>query len=283
MLTLTPESELERLLLDQIAAIKRDHPGWRDPYALARALRIRVEMGQLGEELEGAAFEDRVVLNTNTELVARRYFTLYHEIMHRLIRRNAPLYSTLHDQYPLEEALRKIVERLCDIGAAEFLVPKEVVVAAINARGVSIALVDPLSEALGASRTAVCVQVVLRASHRCIATICRKLPVAGRHQLSMSGPSASRPVALMVDLAINSGSMKYPVARGTLIPLGHLLHEAYQSDHGEIVRGKALIPFRNNRSWTVECEAVRLGTQVFALFHADPPPAATVNQLPLLL
>ncbi len=283
MFELLPESEIEALLLEQIADVKRRHPAWQDPHALCEALGLRLGFGRLGPGREGAALANEIVLDSGIELAARRHFTLYHEIVHCLIRHNDRLYSTLHDQYRSDEDFQRITERLCDIGAAEFLLPRATVLTAVATQGFSVALVEALSGPEGPSRTAVCAQLAACAKHRCIAVVCRRLPPVGEGQVPMPGSSAPGPAALTVALAINSASMRYRVAQGTRIPTGHLLHEAYQSDHGDWVRGQAPIPFRNNSSWRVDCEAMRLGGQVFALFHADRPPTATTGQMRLPL
>jgi hypothetical protein len=58
-------------------------------------------------------------------------------------------------------------------------------------------------------------------------------------------------------------------------PTGHLLYDVSQATEGLLVKGEAAIPFRTrNREWVVLCESIRLGEQVFALFHVDLQPIA---------
>ncbi len=206
MFDLRPEPEIEAMLLEQIADIKRWHLAWQDPHTLCKTLGVRL-----------------------------------------------------------------------------ILLPRATVLAAIARQGFSVSLIETLSSPEGPSRTAVCLQLAACARHRCVAVVCRSLPTVGSGQVAMPGSSTPGRTALTVALAINSASMRYRVARGTHIPAGHLLHEAYQAGCGDWVRGKAPIPFRSNSPWEVDCEAMRLGRQVFALFHADPPPTATTNQMRLPL
>src|SRR2546421_2529846 len=142
---LTSESKLESMVLSQIRDLKRQHAEWANPHALAEALEFSIVIGNLGIGTEGAALTDTVVLDPSTGVRARQRFTLYHEIVHLLIKRNDELYSILHDQYPSDKDFNRIIERLCNVGAAEFVIPREVVLNAIEEKGFSISLVRDLS------------------------------------------------------------------------------------------------------------------------------------------
>jgi hypothetical protein len=143
-LLLTSESELESMVLSQVRDIKRQYNEWGNPYALAESLEFSIVTRNLGTGREGAALADTIVLDPTTGVKARRRFTLYHEIVHLLIKRNGELYSILHDQYPSDKDFNRIIERLCNVGAAEFVIPREDLHAAIEARGFSISLVKCL-------------------------------------------------------------------------------------------------------------------------------------------
>src|SRR5690242_15973494 len=124
---LTSESELESMVLQQIRGIKRQYSEWTDPYMLAKAFGFSIASRDLGEGREGAALAATIVLDPGMQVKARRRFTLYHEIVHLLIKQNDELYSILHDQYPSDVDFNRIIERLCNAGAAEFVIPREVV------------------------------------------------------------------------------------------------------------------------------------------------------------
>src|ERR1700730_17782521 len=131
-LLLTSEAELEPMVLQQIRSIKRQHSEWVDPHALAKALGFSIVSRDLGEGREGAALASIIGLDPSMQVKGRRRFTLYHEIVHLLIKRNDELYSILHDQYASDTDFNRIGERLCNLGAAEFVIPREVVLAAIE-------------------------------------------------------------------------------------------------------------------------------------------------------
>lgn len=276
----TSELELESLVIRQINDVKHQYAVWADPDKLACALEIPVVEGKLGAGLEGVALPGIIIRDPTTGVQARRRFTLYHEIVHHLVRKNDELLFLLHDQYSSDEDFRRITERLCNAGAAEFVIPRDSVLAAIEVSGFSISLVRDLSRANEVSSTAACVQLARCAKHKCIAVVCRMVPNTTEDRPSLF--TQTRPgKVLSVEIAISSASTKYTIARGNLIPKGHLLFDAYEAGSEKVLRGKAPIPFRDNRRWEKECEAMCLGTQVFGLFHIDPPPVNSRDQLQL--
>src|SRR5258706_16123297 len=95
--------------------------------------------------------------------------------------------------------------------------------------------------------------------------------------MSTAAPST----ALQVSTAVSSSLTKYRIARRSLIPKGHLFYEAYKAKEGELVRGEALVPFRSGHKWMVECDAMRIGGQVFGIFHLESVPVESHYQLPL--
>ncbi len=276
-----PESDLEQMLLRQVDEIKREHPYWDDPEQLSRVLGIRLVASGLGARREGAALTNIIAVDPWAGGPSRRRFTLYHEIMHQLIKRNDVLYSALHDQYRADDDFERMRERLCNLGAAEFLVPRAHVRNAINDGGFSLRLLPELIATTSASRTAICVQLVLCASHRCIGIVCRLAEVVPHDVETLFALDISAPV-LHVETAASSARMMYRVTRGTRIAPGHLLYDAWHSPEGELIMGTAQIPFRRvQKPWEVDCEAMRIGEQLFALFHAERPLQVAKEQLSL--
>ncbi|MDR5683798.1 MAG: ImmA/IrrE family metallo-endopeptidase [Armatimonadota bacterium] len=273
---MTPDDELETRMIDLVRRVCREHPSCHDPEALATALGLRTLRGDLAE-WEGGLVGDAVVVDPSRP-ARRALFTAYHEIAHHLIRRDDSLLALLHDQYPRQEDFERTCERLCNIGAAEFLVPRDLVVRTWRERGFGIRLVPVLYDATGASATAVCVQLGLLAPHACVAVVARMVRMVDGEQAALLLGAEER-TGLAVDVSVSSRSMKYSVARGTPIPPGHLLHTAARAHEREVVAGKDRIPFRTGRAWVVDCEALRLRSQVFALFHANRKPDWNPDQV----
>ena len=119
-----PESDLELMVLQQIEEVKRDHACWEDPERLSRALNIKLVVSPLGALPRRCIAHNVIAVDPFAGGVSRRRFTFYHEIVHQLIKRNDVLFSILHDQYRADTDFERICERLCDVGAAEFLIPR---------------------------------------------------------------------------------------------------------------------------------------------------------------
>lgn len=102
--------------------------------------------GKLPEGKFGSFIEERnhIIIDTNSP-PKRARFTLAHEVMHYLIRQDADLLSELHEEYEGKE-LETQLEALCNLGAAEMLLPSEVVDAAIARKGQHPKLIPELAE-----------------------------------------------------------------------------------------------------------------------------------------
>ncbi len=282
--SLVPEAQLETMICEQVAAIKIRYSCWADPEMLCKKLGIRVVYGRVGIRREGAAFADAIQLDPTAGVPARRRFTFYHEIVHHLLREHTPeLFSIINDQYESDKLLTDISERLCNVGAAEFLLPRDIVRSLYLEEGFSVALIEALSQPEIVSRVAACAQLTFCAPHSCIAVVCRKHTVSPPLQTRLQQlPTTSLARKIVkIDVAFRSNKMEYSCASGTVISNSHLLAQMFEGAHSEHIRGKAPIPFKSGRVWEVECEAVRLGGQVFAFFHKDAPPTSIRDQLRL--
>lgn len=272
------EAELEQRVVSVVQKIKATYSNWEDPTSLAHSLGIRIVHGRLGQGREGAALDDLIVVDPAMGGPGRAMFTFYHEITHRLIRMEDELYSILHDQYDDPSDFTMIVERLANAGAAEFLIPRAVVMESGALVGFNLSLMITLLQSSPASRTAVLVQVGLCAPHRCLAVVAKHAEYPSNpDQINFLSATSS---GFAVELSVSSRSMKYAIARRSPVPPHHFLRGALNCEEGVIIQGKDRIPFRSStRNWVVMCEAVRFGSQVFGLFHVDPPPTPAVNQL----
>lgn len=276
---LIPETDLENMVIQQVKSTKATFPDWRDPEHLAGKLGIRVVRGNLGLSVQGVAVDDLIVLDEEPSVPGRRMFTFYHEIVHQLIRRNDELVSIIHDQYESDQDYTRIAERLANIGASEFLIPRSEVLAATHDRGFTLELLQHFKGPPAVSFTAVCVQLALCAPHQCAAVVCRRVVVpraTGQLTLLSDDPQ----ISLAVEVGVTSRKLRYRLAKGTPIRAGHLLYTRTAAPEWDFIRGKGPIPFRNQlTNRLVDCEAVRIGTQVFGLFHVDAAPHPMRGQL----
>jgi Zn-dependent peptidase ImmA (M78 family) len=89
---------------------------------------IQICEGYLPKDKDGAYVEDKtkIIINNSVTSYERRRFTIYHELVHHLIRKDQDLYSYLHDAYLGPNDFDRMIELLCNVGAAEFLLPRDI-------------------------------------------------------------------------------------------------------------------------------------------------------------
>ena len=225
-------------------------------------------LGIDGVYIEG---ESKIIINKEITSQERQQFTLYHELVHHLIRKDADLYSYLHDTYNKNDNFDKTIELICNIGAAEFILPHDNVHELLNAEGFSLRLVPLLCQKRRVSGPAALIQLINCAPNPCYGVICEYglSPIQTHHYqqtFSHKGPIHN----LFILYAMWSLSAKYPLARWTTIPKEHLITLAHLEKR--FVKGEDKIPFRSGRDWRVPCEAIFFRNNVYGLFNVTAPP-----------
>ena len=91
---------------------------------ICSGLGLDVKVGQLPSGTDGAQKDKTIIINSQIKNEERKRFTQFHEVVHYLIREDDDLLSELQDYpYSKDDEYKKVVEILCNIGAAEFLMP----------------------------------------------------------------------------------------------------------------------------------------------------------------
>lgn len=158
----------------------------------------------------------RTILVAAGQAPTRQRFTLAHEVMHHLIESDGDFLSDLHEAYE-GRGLEVALERLCNLGAAEMLLPGEVVTGAVREAGPNPRLVWGLAGRYAVSEAAAAV------------ALSRALGPAA--QVSVWGGKR-------LELYYASGAAAPP--RGLLLPSRHPLSEVRQS--GLPYRGRLDLP-----------------------------------------
>jgi len=224
---------------------------------------------------DGALAEDTIILSTFGTSEERCNFTFYHELTHHLIRQDDALLSDIHE---IGDDPDRLIEKLCNAGAAELLVPTEEVLSHIDSYGFSAAAIPILCERFFASGIVVAIQMVTTASHECYLVIATPVeqPVS-QEQLRLDDFSSDNQHVLQIQYSVRSPSAKYFVARGTVIPHDHMIAETHK--HQCELKGKAGIPFRTGVKMSVDCNSIYFRGSVYAFFNAEPPIGARPQRL----
>lgn len=240
----------------------------------------RTACGKLGLELvraplppgtAGILSGNRVVVDQNVRWAPRTEFTIYHEITHHLIKEDGEIIEHYTELLRNDAgAFDREIERCCDRGAAEFLMPRARVAETIKAETFTVDLVGIIAHRHGASLIASAIQLAHCAPVECYVVLCSHGPVP-----------RSRPHrrSLYVDYAGASPTRRYPLARFSPVPDGHVLSRA----RGERCRteGKSSVPFRSGAYMPCHCEAKPVGPFVAGILSFEAAVPQGQMSLPL--
>lgn len=288
------ESQARQRVIELVKQIKTElaipsfvvYQGGNDP--IAKYLGIDVKENSLPNNDDGQYFpanssfltQPLIILNPQIVEPERLSFTFFHEICHHLIRQDESLYSFLNE-FATGDSFTATIEKYCNIGAAEFLIPGDDIRAEIDRTGFQITLLEHFDKLFPASKPAIAIQLAQYASHRCFVTVCAPgiPPKSDRDAPTFFANGFTDPAALYVMYSASSPSNKYVIARYVQIPRDHLISHVYQTQSH--VYGKALVPLRSQKTWECDCDAFFYKGRVYASFNLTPP-ALSSNLQPRL-
>jgi Zn-dependent peptidase ImmA (M78 family) len=278
------ERQLRERVFIIVQEVRACYSHLNDPYALARELGYKVVESSSASSpmFEGASLDHVIFLRTYDCLnEERKRFTLYHEICHGLLRKDEWFWSVLHDQFKSDRDFSYVKERLCNIGAAEFLLPRSSISNILASEGVSVAHISKLANQFRASKLATAIQIADCATHECIMVVAtRMLDFTQNLSRLIEFPGSNEP-RLVVEYSMPSTTTKYKVARYVPIRSNSIIASAEEAPAGVMLTGRDLVPFKFRTRWEVEVEAVRLGSRIYALFNLKPPQPVDDRQLSL--
>lgn len=242
---------------------------------LCTGLGLDVKEGQLPPEREGMIEGRTIVINSRIQSQERKQFTRFHEVMHYLIDRDEELISILHDAtWGQNGEFKRQLERLCNIGAAEFLMPREKFIELYKERGFNVELIPAATSYFKSSEIATTIQLAQVAPHSCITAICEFGLIPNETSQAQGDffeqEDYTFKTKLHVVYSASSPSMKYWLARYTNIPGDHLIHQALRQS--QPLEGDSYVPFRTGKQLPCYCETLPDKNRVYVLFHWDSPP-----------
>ena len=273
MQTLWSDSQLREkvvILAQKARQILPDSPSASD---IERCYQIVVREGILPHDKDGAYIEQesKIIINKLITSEERRRFTLYHELVHHLVRMDDDLYSYLHDAYSKTSDFDRVIELVCNLGSAELILPREIVRNLVDQKGLSLSLLPELCESRLVSGPAALIQLVQNAPNQCYGVVCERgnsKDIGDANQEAFVPNSIS--TVLYILYAIWSPSVQYQLARYTQIPSNHMLSTSVDSQ--KITKGLDRIPFRSGKEWQVPCEVFVFRNKAYGLFHVTQPP-----------
>lgn len=233
----------------------------------AIAAHYRLRLSETAFPKDGALVDDTIILRAFGTSEERRNFTFYHELTHHLIRQDDSFLSDIHDASSDPD---RLIEQLCNAGAAEFLVPCGEVLSYTDTHGFSTSAIPELCGKFLASGIVVAIQMTVTASHECYLVIAAPVEKAiPPEQLRLDPWDDESHLALQIQYSAKSPSAKYSIARGTDVTHDHLIAQTYRQRCR--TTGKAGIPFRTGEKMLVDCDCLYFRESVYGFFNVTPP------------
>lgn len=250
---------------------------------ICSGLELKVVEDLLPNGKEGMYAKKIIFIDSRMKNEERKRFTQFHEVTHYLIERDGDLFSELHEYTVNQEhGFKKTLETLCNVGAAEFLMPSKEFIKLYNEKGFNVQLIPFAAKHFRSSTIAATIQLAQVAPNRCIAVICEKGLIPNNKTssntslLATENQSRYKP-KLHVVYSASSPSANRWLAKYTVIPDDHIVNQAYSKF--TMLEGESEIPFPGWKE-RCTCEALYKRNRVYALFHLTPPP--NPNQMSLI-
>ena len=250
---------------------------------ICSGLGLDVKVGELPTGIDGSQKDKTIIINSRIRNEKRKRFTQFHEVTHYLIEKDGDLYSELHE-YTInqENGFKKPLETLCNVGAAEFLMPSKEFTELYKKRGFNVQLIPFASKHFRSSTIAATIQLAQVAPNRCIAVICEK-GLIPNDKVSSKAPlltaenqSRKKPKLHVVYSASSPAASNRWLAKYTVFPDDHIINQAFSQS--KMLEGECDIPFPRWQE-SYPCEALPYKNRVYALFHLSPLP--NPNQMTL--
>ena len=245
---------------------------------ICTGLGLNVVEDSLPNEKEGMYVEKEktIFIDSRMQNEERKRFTQFHEVVHYLIREDEDLISELQD-YPystdsMEDEYEKVVEILCNIGAAEFLMPRDEFKKLYTAEGFNVGLILRASDHFKSSTIATTIQLAQIAPNKCITAIFEYglTPKNTIQQDSLFNTEyPHQKPKLHVTYSASSPAADRWLAKYTVFPDDHLINQAFLQS--KMLEAESYIPFPNWRD-PCFCEVLPDKNRVYALFHLSPLP-----------
>jgi len=239
-------------------------------------LGLDMKETELPSRIDGMLEGKTILINSKIQSEERKRFTQFHEIMHHILKDDEDLIAALTEHvYNQNGEYDRQLEKFCNIGAAEFLMPSEEFRKLYEQKGFNVELILYAAHHFKSSTIAATIQLAQVAPNKCITAICE---FATNGSISpetnlFNEKYFSAKSRLHVTYSALSPTAKYPLAKNTVIPNDHLIHDAFLED--KMVEGKSWVPFRSGKNMPCHCEALADGERVYVLFHLSPPRTST--------
>ena len=262
------DRHVRSLVADARETLGGSLPGTRRQVAEGLGVGLR-EDSRIGKLIGMYDYSGPTITINPTLWRDRVEFTFYHEITHHLLELDGSLISYLQDHVKDSPSHQRTIERACNVGAAEFLVPHASVRTLAEQSNWDADLIRCVHGSFGASWIASLLQIASIAPHSCIAVVFGLEEYSHCSEETIWGTNARLSISPVVLNSLSSNSMKYWLARGTLLPSDHPFFHSWME--GIDIDEHGYIPYKSGKRQPCRCVGLRRGGIVLGLLHAGTP------------
>jgi len=196
--------------------------------------------------------------------------------MHDRIEHDDELLSLLADAYLA--SYDTTIERLCNAGAAELLMPSADMQEMVRQYGFSTQIIPALCGRYNASSIAVAFHMIFTATHKCYLVIAEPDYIIPDKltMLADTKPAEAQLKLIMIYTAASS-STKYSIKRGQIVSSDHPIFTAWEQKDN--IACRARIPFSTGKGWEMDFDALYFTSKIFAVFNESYPSSNDQMQL----
>jgi Zn-dependent peptidase ImmA (M78 family) len=248
---------MEQLVRKTVKEFKLDNIS--TPEEVAEKLGLTIQNGPLSN-IDGFFHDDTrvIVINERVQLAQRKRFTSFHEICHYLLRNDDEFFSELNDLYDDDDEFRQVEEKLCNIGATEFLMPRTIVSSIIDEQGFSINLLHELEVRFNVSKQSAMWRLAECATNPCILAICLA---------KFDGfPTNFEAKDIVVENTWNSDWTAYKLRKNTSIPVNHPIWKSLYSADDTFSFENSFIQFYTGNQMNAHVEGIWINGRAYVIF-----------------
>lgn len=246
MIKINPETEVIKLVRKVQSEFGSDVTKEDLAKSICEKYGVKIQKEHLHTTCDGHYARDAstITLNKNCTYEPRIIFTLFHEILHFLIEKEGAEIIEILTNHS-KDTYKDSLEQLCDLGASEFLLPKEQLEGMIEEEIDITTFKKLLKDSGDISAPAIARKLAYLAHYPAVFAIC------GKKILSVpSGGLLNEDTKIYENLAIeyafSTRNFKYRLKRFHPVPDNHLLKQALDKNEG--LKGEDFFPYSNSKS-----------------------------------
>lgn len=269
-------NNMERHVIRLVQDVAKEYTSARIPifYKICSSLGLDVKEGLLPPGKDGMYEGGIIIINSAIKNEERKRFTQFHELTHHLIKEDEDLISELHDlTFDQEGEFDRQIEKFCNIGAAEFLMPRNEFKKLYMSKGYNVELILNASRHFKSSTIATTIQLAQVAPNECITAVFEYGLITNnttplQDSLFNTKYHPRKPKLHIIYSASSPASDRW-LTKHTIFPDDHLIYQVFSENR--MLEGESYIPFPGWQEPCI-CEALRHKDRVYALFHLSPVP-----------